>query len=177
FSPVGHRAEPENAAIAMAERGVRSSTVRLAPLVHSTLDRHGFTHRLIATARQTGVSAYVADGSNRWPAVHTLDAAHLFRLALESAVAGTRWHAAEDVGLTFRTIAEAIATKLGLPAASITAERASDHFGFLGPFVTTDNPTSSQRTRDLLGWQPTHPGLVADLGEGHYFLPRPNPGY
>jgi nucleoside-diphosphate-sugar epimerase len=167
--PGGPRIDSENATIAMAERGVRSSAIRLPPIVHSTLDHHGFTHRLISTAREKGVSGYVGDGANRWPAVHTLDAARLYRLALESAPAGSRLHGAAEEGVPFRDIAEAIGRGLNLPAASINPDQANVHFGFLGPMVGLDNPTSSKYTRDLLGWQPTHADLIADIDQGHYF--------
>jgi nucleoside-diphosphate-sugar epimerase len=165
----GPRVDSENATVALAERGVRSSVVRLPPLVHSSLDHHGFAHRLIGTARDKGVSAYVGDGSNRWPALHTLDAAHLYRLALESAPAGSRLHGIGDEGVAFRDIAEVIGRYLNLPIASVAPESANQHFGFLGPLVAIDNPTSSKRTQELLGWQPTRPGLIDDLDEGHYF--------
>jgi nucleoside-diphosphate-sugar epimerase len=167
--PGGPRADSENYVIALAERGVRSAVIRLAPLVHSSLDHHGFAHRLINTAREKGVSAYVGDGANRWPALHTLDAAHLYRLAVESAPAGSRLHGVADEGVAFREIAEVIGRQLDLPLASVAPEEAAEHFGFLGRFVTLDNPTSSAWTRELLGWQPVHPGLLADLEEGHYF--------
>lgn len=169
--PGGPRVDSENLVIAMAERGIRSSVIRLAPIVHSTLDHHGFTHRLIDTARQRGVSAYVGDGSNRWPGLHTLDAAHLYRLALESAPAGTRLHGVAEEGVAFREIAEAIGHHLGLPVTSIAPEDAAEHFGFLGPFVALDGPASNEETRRLLGWQPAHPGLIRDLEAGHYFEP------
>jgi nucleoside-diphosphate-sugar epimerase len=165
----GPRADSENAVAAMAERGVRSSVVRLAPLVHSTLDHHGFTHRLIATARRTGVSAYVGDGTNRWAGLHTLDAATLYRAAVERAAAGSRWHGVEDEGVPFRQIAEALGRHLDLPVRSIEPEEADTHFGFLGPLVVLDGPASNTRTRERLGWAPTHPGLLADLDDGHYF--------
>jgi nucleoside-diphosphate-sugar epimerase len=167
----GPRVDSENSAVALAERGVRASVVRLAPLVYSSLDHHGFAHRLINTARDKGVSAYVGDGSNRWPALHTLDAARLYRLALESAPPSSRLHGVGDEGVSFRAIAEVIGRHLNVPVASIPPERASDHFGFLGPFVALDNPTSSRHTQALLGWQPTHAGLIEDLDEGHYFGP------
>jgi nucleoside-diphosphate-sugar epimerase len=137
--------------------------------VHSSLDHHGFTHRLIATARAKGISAYVGDGSNRWPSVHTLDAARLYRLALESAPPGSRLHAVADEGVPFREIAGVIGRHLDVPVASIAPEEAVEHFEFLGPLVGRDNPTSSARTRELLGWQPTHAGLLEDIDEGHYF--------
>jgi nucleoside-diphosphate-sugar epimerase len=165
----GPRADAENAVVALAERGVRSSVLRLPPLVHSTLDHHGFGPTLIAIAREKGISGYVGDGSNRWPAVHTLDAAHAYRLALEGAPAGSRLHAVADAGVPFRDIAQSIGRNLGLPSASITAEAADEHFSFLGAFVALDNPTSSELTRGLLGWEPAHAGLIEDLDEGHYF--------
>lgn len=165
----GPRIDSENAAVAFAERAVRSSVIRLSPLVHSSLDHHGFAHRLINIARERGVSAYVGDGSNRWPAVHTLDAAHLYRLALESAPAGSRLHGVADEGVPFRDIAEVIGRHLNLPVASVAPERAGEHFGFLGAFVGLDNPTSSEQTQELLGWRPNHTGLIDDLDQGHYF--------
>jgi nucleoside-diphosphate-sugar epimerase len=168
-APGGPRVDSENTAVALADRGVRSSVVRLAPLVHSSLDHHGFAHRLIATARDRHVSAYVGDGSNRWPALHTLDAARLYRLALEAAPAGSRLHGVADEGVAFRTIAEVIGRHLDVPVVAIDAADANEHFGFLGPLVSIDNPTSSRRTQELLGWRPSHAGLVADLDEGHYF--------
>lgn len=167
------RVASENLSLASAERGVRSSIVRLAPTVHSSLDHYGFIPMLIAAARKNGFSAYVGDGSARWPAVHTLDAARLYRLALEAAPAGTRVHAAAEEGVPFRAIAEAIARGLGLAAKSIAPEAAGDVIGgFLGTVVQLDNPTSSTRTRQLLGWKPTHAGLLADIAEGHYFASK-----
>jgi nucleoside-diphosphate-sugar epimerase len=165
----GHRIDAENAVIAFAERGIRSSVLRLPPTVHSSLDRHGFVPGLIAVAREKGVSGYVGDGANRWPAGHTLDAAHLYRLALESAPAGTRLHAVGDEGVPFRQIAEVIGRRLDVAVVSIPEDQAAAHFGYLGAFVALDNPTSNARTRELLGWQPTHPGLIDDLEQGHYF--------
>jgi nucleoside-diphosphate-sugar epimerase len=166
----GPRIDAENTTVALAERGVRSSVVRLSPLVHSSLDHHGFAHRLISIAREKGAAAYVGDGSNRWPAVHTLDAARLYRLALESAPAGSRLHGVADEGVPFRDIAEVIGRRLNVPLASLPADQANEHFGFLGPFVMLDNPTSNRQTRELLGWQPTHAGLIDDLEHGHYFM-------
>jgi len=162
-------AESENAVIALARRGVRASVIRLAPVVHSYLDARGFTPTLIAIARAKGVAGYVGDGANRWPAVHTLDAARLFRLALESAPAGARWHGVAEEGVSFREFGTAIGRNLGLPAASITPRDAAAHFGFLGMFAAADNPASSALTRQLLGWEPVQPGLIADLDQGHYF--------
>lgn len=169
----GPRVDSENAVIALGQRGVRSSVIRLAPTVHSSLDLHGFIPSLIAMARQNGFAAYVGEGSNRWPALHTLDAARLYRLALEAAPAGSRLHGVADEGIPFRHIAEAIGGGLGLPVASISADDANKHLGFLATFAQLDNPTSSTRTRELLRWQPTHPGLLADLAERHYFEPSP----
>ena len=165
----GPRVDSENAVIAMATCGVRSSVIRLAPTVHSSLDHHGFVPTLIAMARKNGVAAYVGDGANRWPGVHTLDAARLYRLALEVAPAGSRLHGTADEGIPFREIAEAIGRGLGLPAVSITAEQAAKQLGFLAAFAQLDNPTSSALTQTLVDWQPTQPGLLADLAEGHYF--------
>ncbi|CAM2783537.1 3-beta hydroxysteroid dehydrogenase [Mycobacterium intermedium] len=166
--PNGPRIDSENAAIALAERGVRSAVVRLAPLVHSDLDHHGFAHHLIGVARDTGVSAYIGDGFNRWPAVHTLDAAHLFCLAVEKAPAGTILHGVADEGVPFRDIAGVIGRHVGVPVVSIPLERA-DHFGFLGPFASADNPTSNALTRKQFDWDPQGPGLIEDLDAGHYF--------
>ena len=168
-APGGGRADAENFVIGLAGRGVRSSAVRLPPIVHSSLDHHGFAHILIGIARQAGVSAYVADGANRWPSVHTLDAARVYRLALESAPAGSRLHAVADEGIPFRDIAAAIGRGAGVPVASISASDAAERFAFLGGFVGVDNPTSSEVTRKVLGWEPAHPGLIEDLEHGHYF--------
>ncbi|MFI0900263.1 SDR family oxidoreductase [Streptomyces sp. NPDC020983] len=165
----GPRIDAENAVVALAERGIRSSVVRLSPTVHSTLDHKGFIPTLISLARSKGVSAYAGDGANRWPAVHTLDAARLYRLALESATAGSRLHGVDDQGVPFREIAEAIGRGLNLPVAGIPATGADAHFGFLSGHVTADNPSSNVLTRDILGWKPVQPGLIEDLGQGHYF--------
>ncbi|MCV7103752.1 SDR family oxidoreductase [Mycobacterium palustre] len=166
--PGGPRIDSENAAIALAERGVRSSVIRLAPLVHSHLDHHGFAHHLINVARETGKSAYIGDGSNRWPAVHTLDAVRLYRLALEKAPAGTRLHGVADEGVPFREIAGVIGRHLDVPAVGIPVEQAG-HFGFLSFFASLDNPTSSALTQKTLDWHPEGPGLIEDLDAGHYF--------
>jgi nucleoside-diphosphate-sugar epimerase len=167
--PSGPRVDAENKVIGLAGRNVRSSVVRLPPTVHSSLDHHGFIPMLIATAREKGVAGYVGDGASRWPAGHTLDAAHLYRLAVESAPAGTRLHAVGDEGIPYREIAETIGRHLGVPAVSIPADEAMAHFGFLGMLIQLDNPTSSARTQQIMGWKPEHPGLIADLDEGHYF--------
>ena len=164
----GVRSQSEEAMLALASRGVRSAIIRIAPSVHGMGD-HGFAKSLIDTARAKGVSAYVGDGSNRWPAVHRLDAAHLFRLALEKAPAGSRLHAVGDEAVPFRDVAEVIGRHLNLPVVSISRDKAASHFGWFGPIVAADNPTSSALTQERLGWHPTQPGLLADLEEGHYF--------
>ena len=165
----GGRTDAENAVLGFAGRGVRSSVVRVPPITHSTLDRHGFARTLISIARQTGVAGYPGDGTNRWAAGHTLDVAHLYRLALEDAPAGTRWHAAGDEGIPLRDIAQRIGDHLGLATESIPADRLQEHFGFLATVIVLDNPTSTRTTRRILGWQPTHPGLLADFDHGDYF--------
>jgi nucleoside-diphosphate-sugar epimerase len=167
--PGGPRVDTENLVVALAERGIRSSVVRLTPTVHSSLDRHGFIPIVIAAAREAGRSAYIGDGANRWPAVHTLDAAHLYRLALEKAPAGSRLHAVDDEGVPFRLIAETVGRHLDVPVESIPAEQAEAHFGWLAGIAAADNPATSARTRALLGWAPAEPGLIADLDLGHYF--------
>ena len=167
--PGGPRIDAENVVVALAQRGVRSSVIRLPPTVHSTLDSHGYIPTLIAVARAKGVAAYVGDGSNRWPAGHTLDAARLYRIALERAPAGSRLHAVGDDGIEFRDIAAVIGRHLNVPVVSVDPADATAHFGFLGPFVSLDNPTSSKETQTLLGWHPSNPGLIDDLEQGHYF--------
>jgi nucleoside-diphosphate-sugar epimerase len=167
--PGGPRVDGENAVIALGRGGVRSSVVRLPPTVHGSLDHHGFIPMFVAAARKNGAAVYVGDGANVWPAVHTLDAARLYRLALESAPAGTRLHGVADEGVAFRAIAEAIGKGLGLPARSVTAEEAPQYLGGMAHFAQVNNPTSSARTRALLKWEPTHAGLLADLAERHYF--------
>jgi nucleoside-diphosphate-sugar epimerase len=171
FVITGHRNDEasENAVIALADRGVRTSVVWLAPSVHGPADRHGFVPSLIDIAREKGVSAYVGAGSNRWPAVHELDAARLFRLALETAPTGSQWRGAGDEGVPFRQIAEVIGRHLNVPAVSIAQEAAPAHFGFLGAIVSLDIPWSSAAAKERLGWRPVHPGLIADLGGGCYF--------
>ena len=149
----------------MAARGVRSAVVRLPRSVHGEGDLHGFIPRLIAIARERGVSGYVGDGSGRWPAVHVLDAARLFRLAVEVAPPGSVLHAVGDEGVPTREIAADIGRHLNLPTASVPAE----DYGFLGVVLTRDQPASSALTRELFGWRPLQPGLIADLDQGHYF--------
>jgi nucleoside-diphosphate-sugar epimerase len=161
----------EHAALAFTSRGVRVSVLRLPPSVHGEGD-HGFVPRLIDIAREKGVAGFPGDGLNSWPAVHRLDAARLFRLALESAPAGARLHAIGDEGVPVRDIAGTIGRHLGLPVTSIAPEQAVDHFGWLGMFFSLDVPASSAITRELLGWQATRPGLLDDLDEGHYFRER-----
>lgn len=161
----------EDAALKFASRGVRVSVVRLPPSVHGNGD-HGFVPRLIEIAREKGVSAFPGDGSNRWPAVHRLDAARLYRLALDSAPAGARLHGIGDEGVPVRDIAGLIGRHLGSPVTSIAPEAAADHFGWLGVFFSLDVPASSALTQKLVGWQPTHVGLLDDLDEGHYFQDR-----
>jgi nucleoside-diphosphate-sugar epimerase len=170
--PAVPRGASENAAVALAERGVRSSVVRNAPTVHGDGDKKGFVSTLIGIAREKGVSAFVGDGSNRWPAVHRLDAARLYRLAVEAAAPGSRLHSVGEEGVPFHDIAEVIGRQLKLPVISVAPEEAGDHFGFLSPFVPRDNPTSSTRTQELLGWRPMHRGLIADIEEGQYFDDR-----
>jgi nucleoside-diphosphate-sugar epimerase len=154
--------------LSLASRGVRSSVLRLPPTVHGDGD-HGFMAAIVGIARDKGVSGYIGDGSNRWPAVHRLDAAHLFRLALENAPAGSVLHAIADEGVPIRDVAEVIGRHLDLPVVSIPPEQAAEHFRWLGGFLGIDSPASSALTRELLGWQPTQPGLLDDLGKGHYF--------
>ncbi len=163
--PVAGRMENAKAVLDMAGRGVRSSVVGLPRTVHGDGDRHGFIARMIGIARDKGVSGYVGDGSSRWPAVHVLDAAHLFRLAVEQAPAGSRLHAVADEGVAIRDIAEVIGRHLNLPTASVQAA----DFGWMGQILAIDQPASSALTRDLLGWGPVQPGLIEDLDKGHYF--------
>jgi nucleoside-diphosphate-sugar epimerase len=154
--------------LSLGSRGVRSSVVRLPPTNHGDGD-NGFVAMLVGIAREKGVSGYIGDGRNRWTAVHRLDSAHLFRLALEQAPAGSTLHAVAEEGVPIRDIAEAIGRHLDLPVVSIAPEAAGEHFTWLAGFLAADSPASSALTRELLGWRPTHPGLIADLDEGHYF--------
>jgi nucleoside-diphosphate-sugar epimerase len=165
----GYRVDTENFIIGLADREIRSSVLRLPPVVHSSLDKHGFVPMLIATAREQGHSGYVDEGRNRWPAGHTLDVARLYRLALEGAPPGSRLHAVGDSGIAVREIAETIGRMLGLPAVSFPASQAQAQFGFLALVIALDNPTTSAHTRELVGWEPAHPSLLADLQQGHYF--------
>jgi nucleoside-diphosphate-sugar epimerase len=162
------RAPSEPLALSMSERGVRAMVLRLAPSVHGDGD-HGFVPGLINIARAKGVSAYVGDGSNRWPAVHRLDAVRLYRLVLEKGTAGTRYHGVAEEGVPTRDIAEMIGRRLNLPVVSVSPDEAGDHFGWLGHFFSIDNPTSSERTREQMGWSPVQTDLVADLEHGRYF--------
>jgi nucleoside-diphosphate-sugar epimerase len=164
-SPVAGRFVTAQAALAMAARGVRSSVVGLPRTVHGDGDRHGFIARLVGIARDKGVAGYVGDGSNRWPAVHVLDAAHLFRLAVEQAPAGSRLHAVGDEGVPIRDIAEVIGRHLDVPTAPVPA----GDLGFLGYVLSVDQPASAALTRELLGWRPVQPGLIEDMDKGHYF--------
>ncbi|WP_433725755.1 SDR family oxidoreductase [Nocardia sp. CA-129566] len=164
------RIDSEIAVVGFAQRDVRSSVVRIPPITHSTLDRVGLARMLIAIAKEKGFAGYPGDGANRWPAVHTLDAAHLFCLALEKAPAGSRWHAVADNGIPLRDIAQSIGDHLGLPTESVPADRLQAYFGeFLTMVIARDLPTSSLTTRRVLGWEPTHPGLLAEFDEGNYF--------
>ncbi len=159
----------DNAVLALATRGVRAAVASLAPSVHGEGDTHGFIPRLIAIARANGVSAYIGDGSNRWTAVHRLDAARLYRLALEGAPAGSRLDGVGDEGIPFRDIASVIGNHLSLPVISIPREEASAHFGPSAAIAALDRPRSSVQTQELLGWRPTYLGLLADLEQGYYF--------
>jgi nucleoside-diphosphate-sugar epimerase len=154
--------------LSLASKGIRSSVMRLPPTNHGEGD-NGFMATLVAIAREKGVSGYVGDGSNRWPAVHRLDSAHLFALALRDAPAGSTLHAVADEGVHLGEVAEVIGRHLNVPVSSIAPEDAAEHFTWLSRFISMDSPASSVITRELLNWQPVQPGLIADLDEGHYF--------
>lgn len=162
------RAATEEAANSVAAQGVRISVIRLAPSVHGNGD-HAFVPRLIDIAREKGISAFIGDGSNRWPAVHRLDAAHLFRLVLEKGIAGARYHAVAEEGVPFREIADVIGRQLNVPVVSKDSAEAAEHFGWFTPFAAMDIPASSQQTQKQLGWYPTHPKLIDDIDQPHYF--------
>jgi nucleoside-diphosphate-sugar epimerase len=162
------RRRNEHLLLSLAQRGVRSASVRLTPTVHGEGD-HGFVPIIIGVARAKGVSGYVGDGSSRWPAVHRLDAARLFRLALENAPAGTVLHGVAEEGIPVREIAEVIGRHLGVPVESIAPDGAIEHFGFLGALLGVDSPAASVLTRERFGWQPEQPRLIEDLDQGHYF--------
>ena len=154
------------AALAATEQDVRAALIMLPRSVHGDGERHGFVPQLIAIPRAKGVSGYIDDGASRWPAVHVKDAASLYRLAVEQAPAGAVLNAVGDEGVPVREIAEAIGRQLNLPAHSLPAE---EFGGMLVPLLTTDMPASSAITQRILGWQPTHPGLIEDIEQGHYF--------
>ncbi|OPH56207.1 3-beta hydroxysteroid dehydrogenase [Paenibacillus ferrarius] len=158
----------EDAALAFVEQGVRASIVSLAPSVHGEGDK-GFVPQLIRIARERGSSAYIGDGTNRWPAIHRLDAAVLFRLAVESAPAGSRLDGVDDEGIPFSDIAGVIGSHVDVPVVSIPREEAQAIFGFLGMVASLDLARSSEGTKELLGWKPVQHGLLADLEQGHYF--------
>ena len=164
--PIAARISNMRTALAAAERGVRPSLVMLPRSVHGQGDRHGFIPQLIAMARGKGISGYIGDGASRWPAVHVKDAATLYRLAVEQAPAASVLNAVGDEGVPVREIAEAIGRSLNLPARSLPA---GEYEGMMVPLLSTDMPASSAITQELLGWKPTHPGLIKDIEEGHYF--------
>ena len=165
-APTAIRFASEQLTLAMASRGVRASVLRLPPSVHNP-DKQGLVTMMIALAREKGISAYVGDGLNRWPAVHRLDAVHLYRLVLEKGSAGARYHAVAEEGVALRDIANAIGRGLKVPVVSQTPEEAAGHFGWLAVFMGVDVPASSALTRERLGWRPVGPGLIADLERAH----------
>lgn len=159
----------ESAGLAFAEKGVRAGVIRLSPSVHGEGDKHGFVPILINLARQKGVSAYIGEGTNRWNAVHRLDAVRCYRLALEHGQTGARYHAVGDASIPLKTIAEAIGRQLNLPVISIKPEEAPEHFGWFANFASIDAPASSEITQKSLDWHPTHPSLLEDLATDIYF--------
>jgi nucleoside-diphosphate-sugar epimerase len=172
-SVAAFRVPGEQACVGFADRGVRASVVRLAPTVHGPGD-HGFIPALVAAARRAGISAYIGDGANRWPAIHRFDAARLFRLALEKAPAGSVVHGVGESAVTIKSVAEQIARILDIPTTSLTLEQATEHLGnpFLATFFSLDVPVSSEHTQALLGWTPKHATLLEDLETGDYFTPE-----
>ncbi len=168
--PGGPAKRSETAAFtaSLASRGIRSVVVRLSPTVHGEGD-HGFMARIIGIARDKGVSGYIGDGNNEWPAVHVMDAARLFSLALENAPAGSILHAVADEGVPLRDVAEVVGRRLNIPVISISPDEAPAHFSWLADFLGMNSPASSAQTRELMNWEPAHPGLIEDLDKGHYF--------
>jgi len=167
-NPAGRRAATALLTLSLRGVGVRSSVLRFAPTVHGDGD-NGFMATLVHIARQRGVAGYVGDGTNRWPAVHRSDAARLARLAVESAPGGSVLHAVAEEGVPFREIAEAMGRRLDLPVTSVAPQDAPEHFGYLARFVALDSPVTATITRQLLGWEPTGPSLLQDLGQDHYY--------
>ncbi|MER7681113.1 SDR family oxidoreductase [Streptomyces sp. NPDC096934] len=167
-SPISIRMATSQAVLALALRGVRSSVVRLSPTCHGDGD-NGFMAALVAIARAKGVSGYLGDGTNRWPAVHRLDAARLFRLAVEKAPAGSVLHGVAEEGVELRAVAEVIGRHLDLPVTAVAPGDAAGHFTWLASFLGVDSPASHALTGELVGWEPVHPGLLEDLDKGHYF--------
>lgn len=167
-SSTNPRIASEEAAAALRKRGIRASIVRLPPSVHGDGD-HGFVPHLINVARDKGVAAYVGKGLNRWPAAHRLDVAVLYRLVLEQGATEARYHGNAEEGVPFAEIAKVIGRRLNVPVVSKSPEQAAEHFGWFARFAAIDNPTSSRHTRELLGWQPQGPGLLADIDQPGYF--------
>lgn len=167
FNPAWPRAS-EQAKDAVAKLGVRAAAIRLSPSVHGDDDKHGFIPILVNIAKEKKFSAYIGEGTNRWNAVHRVDAAHLYRLALENAEAGARYHAVAEEAITVKSIAEAIGKQLNLPVKSITLEAAGEHFGWFSPMAAIDCPASSSWTQEQLDWKPTHSTLLTDIENGVY---------